>query len=76
MHRSAATNAAILHHQDDDVDLFDHCNVFVYLFSASGFPTVTNTYLKGHLSVIALKTSHNHKKGYLQHIYLKENITV
>ena len=76
MHRSAATNAAILHHQDDNVDFFNHCNVFVYLFSASGLPSVLNIYLKGHLSVIALKASHCHKKGYLQYVYLKENIMV
>ena len=32
--------APILHHQDDDVDRLCHCNVFVSLFSMSGFWSV------------------------------------
>ena len=31
--------AAILHHKDDDVDLLCHFNLFVSLFSVSGFPS-------------------------------------
>ena len=38
MHRSAVTNATILHHQDD-VGLLYHCNAFVSLFSVSGLPS-------------------------------------
>ena len=34
MHRSAVTNAAILHHQDDDVALHNHWKAFISLFSA------------------------------------------
>ena len=37
-HRSAVTNAAILHH-DDDVDLLYHCNAFVSLLNVSGLPS-------------------------------------
>ena len=36
MHRSAVTNAAVLHHQDGDVDLHYCYNAFVSLFSVSG----------------------------------------
>ena len=44
MYHSAVTNEVILHHQDDDVDLFYHCNAFVSLFSVSGIPS-----FKGHI---------------------------
>ena len=36
MHRSAVTNAAVLHHQDGDVDLHYCYNALVSLFSVSG----------------------------------------
>ena len=36
MHRIAITNAAILRHQDDDVDLRYHCNAFLSFFSVYG----------------------------------------
>ena len=39
MHHGTDTNAAIWHHEDDDVDLLYHCNTFVSLFSVSGFPS-------------------------------------
>ena len=39
MHSSAVTNPAILHHQDDDVDLLYHCHAFVSLCSVSGLPS-------------------------------------
>ena len=32
--------AAILHPQDDDVDLLHHCNVFKSLSSVAGFPSL------------------------------------
>ena len=38
MHRNAVTNAMILHHEDDDVDLLYHCNVLISLFTVSGLP--------------------------------------
>ena len=38
MRRSAVTNATILHHSDDDVDLHYHCNAFISLFSVFGLP--------------------------------------
>ena len=39
MHRIAVTNAAILHHEDVDVDLLYHFNAFVSLFKVSGLPS-------------------------------------
>ena len=39
-HRKAFTNAAILHHYDDNVDLLYNCNVFVFLFSVSGLSSL------------------------------------
>ena len=45
MDRNSFRNAAFLHDSDDDVDLLYHCNLFVSLFSVSGFPN-----LKEHIS--------------------------
>ena len=39
MHHRAVTNAPILYHEDDDVDLLYHCNAFVSLFSVPGLPS-------------------------------------
>ena len=39
--------AAILHRQDDDVDFVCHCNVFVSLFSVSGFPSFKEPIFQG-----------------------------
>ena len=39
--------AAILDHKDDDVDLLCHCEVFVSLFSVSGFPNFKEHLFKG-----------------------------
>ena len=40
MHRSAATNAAILHRSDDMADLHYHCNVSLPLFRVSCLPSI------------------------------------
>ena len=40
MHRIAVTNAAILHHSNDDVDLHYHCNAFMSLFSVFGLSSI------------------------------------
>ena len=39
MHCIAVSNAAILHHQDDDADLLYHCIVSVSLLTVSGLPS-------------------------------------
>ena len=36
MRRSAVTNAVILHHSDNDVNLHYHCNAFISLISVFG----------------------------------------
>ena len=47
MHRSAVTNAAILHHLDDDVDLLYHCNMPASLFSVSSLPSFKEHIFQG-----------------------------
>ena len=47
MHCNAVTNAAILHHSDNDVDLPYHYNVSLSLFSVSGLPSFKEHIFQG-----------------------------
>ena len=38
MHRSAVSNAAVLLHSDDDVNLHYHCNAFISFISVLDLP--------------------------------------
>ena len=51
MHRTAVTNAAILHHSDDDVNLHYHFNAFISLISVFDLPSFKeHTFLRTPLS--------------------------
>ena len=49
IHRDAFTNAAILHHCDEDVDPLYHCSLFVSLYSVAGLLSFKENILRNQL---------------------------
>ena len=72
MHRIAVTNAAILHHSDDDVDLHYHCNAVMSLFSVFGLSSIKeHIFQRTPLNTLASKysTSNTEDKRNLNYVY-------